>query len=91
VLLGAFLARRTRCHAVSSIGFVGDSSLWGIEDPSNRVRTLDGDFGLRHRPRPINVLEPVVDLERALRAGCDRRWRTRLESPPEVQHASIVS
>ena len=63
-----FLPQRTHYYAVSSIGFVGDNSLWGMEDPSNRVRTLDGNFGLRYRPRPINVLEPVVDLERALRA-----------------------
>ena len=64
-----FVPERIHYYAVSSVGFApgGTGSGWNSNDPSNLRRSEDGAFMLRDRPRPINVLEAVVDLERTIR------------------------
>lgn len=69
-LRGAFLPERIRFYAVSSVGFYsardGDGRPRAAE--SNAMPSQDGGTAMiRSRPRPINVLEAVVDLERAIR------------------------
>lgn len=76
-ILANFLPERTRYYAVSSVGFaVGrDGEGWDRDDPANTSRADDGQHVLRHRPRAVNVLEAVIDLERALRAPLQKRER----------------
>jgi hypothetical protein len=66
-----FLPENTKYYAVSAVGFSTgqDGKGWNPLVPSNTRRGADGiSTIIGDRPRPINVLESVIDLERGLRA-----------------------
>jgi hypothetical protein len=69
-ILTDFRADRTRYYAVSSVGFFHgrQGRGWNPDDPSN-VRTEGALNTIRGHVRPLNVLDPIIDIERALRAG----------------------
>lgn len=64
-----FLADRVAYFVCSAIGFRLDEH--GAFDPSDyaNVVTVDNEPRIRDRVRPINILEPVVALERRIRTG----------------------
>ncbi|GAA3249485.1 hypothetical protein ACFO1B_52780 [Dactylosporangium siamense] len=58
--------------ATSSIGFrLNQNQIFDFRDFTNVAERPDGMVMIRDRPRPINVLEPLIFLERRIRA--DRR------------------
>jgi hypothetical protein len=65
-----FLPGHIRYYAVSSVGFFPGSHGGGLDldDPSN-VQSDGALNTIRGRVRPLNVLEPIIDLERTLRVG----------------------
>lgn len=66
-----FHPERIAYFATSAIGFrLNQNGVFDFRD-FNNVQTINDLRGLRDRPRPINVLEPLVFLEQRIRA--DRR------------------
>jgi hypothetical protein len=67
-----FTAERVRYFATSAIGFyVGESRVFDEGDPNNLVLIEDVPT-IRGPIRPINVLEPLLWLERSTRKGHQR-------------------
>ncbi|XVU22796.1 hypothetical protein ACQPZJ_36825 [Actinoplanes sp. CA-054009] len=60
---------RINYFATSAIGFrLNSNNIFDFRDFRN-TEQIDGDTGLRGMPRPINVLEPLIFLERRIRAA----------------------
>ncbi|MFD3731880.1 SAV_2336 N-terminal domain-related protein [Streptomyces sp. NPDC058632] len=60
-----FLPDHVRWYAVSAIGFHRAAGALNLDDCSNRTHDEHGLPVLRGPARPVNVLEPLIDLGRA--------------------------
>ncbi|WBB77768.1 hypothetical protein O7606_15975 [Micromonospora sp. WMMD882] len=67
-----FDPRRVAYFATSAVGFrLNRNQVFDFRDFRN-IDSDDGEVRLRDRPRPINVLEPLIFLERRIRAERQR-------------------
>jgi hypothetical protein len=68
-----FLAERVRYYVVASVGYYSADNAVNWEDTTNSA-DLPADEGKRIRStlRPVNVVEPIIDLERMIRR--DGSW-----------------
>ncbi|MEV6926131.1 hypothetical protein AB0M46_16765 [Dactylosporangium sp. NPDC051485] len=65
-----FLPDRIQYFATSSVGFrLNHNQIFDFRDFSNVVQRAGQRDEVRDRPRPINVLEPLIFLEQRIRAG----------------------
>ena len=60
---------RVQYFAPSSIGFrLNSNQVFDFRD-FNNIQAIGQDITIRDRPRPINVLEPLIYLEQRIRSG----------------------
>jgi hypothetical protein len=62
------MPERTRFFVTSSIGFYRANGRFDVDDHANIIR-VDGETRIRGDLRPINVIEPLIQLERKIRTG----------------------
>jgi hypothetical protein len=67
-LTNVFAPDRTRFYVVSSIGFKIENGVFDAADPANVV-IRDGLAKIVGDIHPMNVLEPLIQLERKIRTG----------------------
>jgi hypothetical protein len=64
-----FLPERVRHYVVAAIGYNRDSRSLDYEDTTNAGELVEGGRVIRTNLHPINVVEPIIDLERMIRLG----------------------
>lgn len=67
-----FRPDRVRYYVVASIGYNRGAKNLEFEDTTNAGELEDGVLVIRSNLHPINVVEPIVDLERMIRLGTAR-------------------
>ncbi|MFD4142845.1 hypothetical protein, partial [Streptomyces sp. NPDC058572] len=76
ILYAHFDPKRISYYAISAVGFrLNPQHVFDYRDYAN-VEFVDGESRIRASPEPINVLEPLIDLERRIHSG--RRGARRL-------------
>ncbi|MDL5158991.1 hypothetical protein [Actinomycetospora termitidis] len=67
-ILANFSPSRTHFYVTSAVGFHAPDGAVDLDDPDN-LQVRGGQYVLRSTPRPVNVLEPLVDLQHAISRG----------------------
>lgn len=74
-LNASFHPDRVSYHAVSAVGFrLNEAGIFDYRSYAN-VELVDGQPRISTTPQPLNVLEPLIELERRVSAGRRKGWR----------------
>lgn len=69
-----FMADRIRYYVVAAIGYNRENNTeeYGDDTTNTLQREENGPVVIRSKVRPVNVVEPIIDLERMIRSGDQR-------------------